>query len=357
MYLAQASQNRIKFNSIIPHREEIMKLATLRNGAPDGQLAIISKDLTRYTQASAIALTLQSALDQWDHVLPQLQTLSDRLNAGDIAGKTFDASMAMAPLPRAFQWIDASAYMSHLERVRSATGSKDDELQAERPIMYQGGSDTFLAAHDDIVVPSDDLAVDFEAEVAVILGPVAMGSTQEEVGNSVRLITICNDVSLRRLVADDLQGGFGFFHAKPSSSFGPIVMTPDEFGGNWDGKKLSGKLQSRVNGVMIGQPRTEVDMLFDFPRLIAEAARTRNLGAGTILGSGTVANTHDEVLPIGTDGIGFSCIVEARTAEKQKSEHAVTPFLKEGDEVAIRFVADDGSAPLGEIKQIVQIKA
>jgi fumarylacetoacetate (FAA) hydrolase len=357
MYLAQASQNRIKFNSIILHREEIMKLATLRNGAPDGQLAIISQDLTRFTQASAIALTLQSALDQWDQVLPDLQALSDQLNAGHIAGKPFDASMAMAPLPRAFQWIDASAYMSHLERVRSATGSKDAELQDDRPIMYQGGSDTLLGAHDDVVVPADDLAVDFEAELAVILGPVAMGATAEAAASAIRLITICNDVSLRRLVADDLQGGFGFFHAKPSSSFGPIVATPDEFGAAWDGKKLSGKLQSRINSVLVGQPRTEVDMLFDFPRLISEAARTRNLGAGTILGSGTVANTHVEVLPIGSDGIGFSCIVEARTAEKQKSEKAVTPFLKEGDEVAIRFVADDGSTPLGEIKQIIQIKA
>jgi len=330
-----------------------MKLATLRNGAPDGQLGVVSKDLTRFTQASAIALTLQSALDQWDDVLPKLQALSEQLNSGDIAGKPFDASMAMAPLPRAFQWIDASAYMSHLERVRSATGSKDAELQADRPIMYQGGSDTLLAAHDDIVVPSDELAVDFEAELALILGPVSMGARADQLSNTIRLITICNDVSLRRLVADDLQGGFGFYHAKPSTSFGPIVATPDEFGDAWDGKKLTGKMQSRVNGIMVGQPRTEVDMLFDFPTLIAEAARTRNLGAGTILGSGTVANTHDEVLPIGNDGIGFSCIVEARTAEKQKNEKAVTPFLKKGDEIAIRFVADDGSIPLGEIKQTI----
>jgi len=332
-----------------------MKLATLRNGAPDGQLAIVSKDLSRFTQASAIAPTLQVALDQWDDVLPSLNALSDQLNSGDIAGKPFDASMAMAPLPRAFQWIDASAYMSHLERVRSASGSKDAELQEDRPIMYQGGSDTLFAAHDDVVVPSDELAVDFEAELAVILGPVAMGSDAEDLSDAVRLFTICNDVSLRRLVKDDLQGGFGFFHAKPSSSFGPIVATPDEFGDAWDGHKLKGKLQSRVNGVMLGQPRTEVDMLFDFPRLIAEAARTRNLGTGTILGSGTVANTHDEVLPIGADGIGFSCIVEARTAEKLKSEKAVTPFLRAGDEISIQFVADDGTRPLGEIKQSLHL--
>lgn len=332
-----------------------MKLATLRNGAPDGQLAVVSKDLSRFTQASAIAPTLQAALDNWDEVVPQLQKLSDQLNAGDISGKPFDASAAMAPLPRAFQWIDASAYMSHLERVRSEKGSKDAELQADRPIMYQGGSDTLLAAHDDVVVPSDGLAVDFEAELAVILGPVKMGSAPEDVAQAVRLVTICNDVSLRRLVADDLQGGFGFFHAKPSTSFGPVVATPDEFGDAWNGKKLSGKLQSRVNGVMVGQPRTEVDMLFDFTQLISEAARTRNLGAGTILGSGTVANTHDEILPIGSDGIGFSCIVEARTAEKQKSEKAVTPFLKAGDEVSIQFVSDDGSSPLGEIKQEIEI--
>ncbi len=334
-----------------------MKLATLRNGAPDGQLAVVSKDLKRFTQASAIAPTLQAALDDWDVIKPELEKLSDQLNAEYIAGKPFDAAHAMAPLPRAFQWIDASAYMSHLERVRSAHGSKDAELQEQRPIMYQGGSDTLLAAHDDIVVTDDSLAVDLEAEVAVILGPVKMGAQPEGLGDAVRLITICNDVSLRRLVAADLQEGFGFFHAKPSTSFGPVVATPDEFGDAWDGKKLSGKLRSKVNGSLLGQPRTEVDMLFDYAQLIAEAARTRNLGAGTILGSGTVANTHDEILPIGSNGIGFSCIVEARTAEKAKNEKASTPFLVDGDRVQIEFVADDGSTPLGEIDQHVRKRA
>ncbi|MGJ8528370.1 fumarylacetoacetate hydrolase family protein [Maritalea sp.] len=332
-----------------------MKLATLRNGTIDGQLAIVSTDLSRFTQASAIAPTLQDALDRWDEVSTPLSALSVKLNKGDISGKPFDASMTMSPLPRAYQWIDASAYMSHLERVRTAVGSKDAELQTARPIMYQGGSDTLLGAHDDIVVPDDELAVDFEAELAVILGPVSMGANAEEAEQAIRLITICNDVSLRRLVADDLQGGFGFFHAKPSSSFGPIVATPDEFGAAWDGKKLTGKLQSRVNGVLYGQPSTHIDMLFDFPQLIAEAARTRNLSAGTILGSGTVANTHDEILPIGSDGIGFSCIVEARTAEKAKNEKATTPFLKQSDKVAIRFLAEDGTFPIGEISQTVTV--
>jgi fumarylacetoacetate (FAA) hydrolase len=331
-----------------------MKLATLRNGAPDGQLAVISKDLTRFTQASSIAPTLQAALDDWENISPLLEELSNKLNQKDIAGKPFDFADAMAPLPRAYQWIDASAYMSHLERVRSAHGSKDADLQNRRPIMYQGGSDTLLAATDNIVVTDENLAIDFEAELAVILSPVPMGVSEEEASSAIRLFTICNDVSLRRLVADDLQQGFGFFHAKPSSSFGPIVATPDEFGDAWDGKKLSGRLRSKVNGSLMGQPRTEVDMLFDFPRLIAEAARTRNLGAGTILGSGTVANTHDELLPIGSDGIGFSCIVEARTAEKEKNEKATTPFLKFGDRVQIEFISDDGASPLGEINQIVQ---
>jgi len=331
-----------------------MKLATLRNGSPDGQLAVVSKDLSRFTQASSIAPTLQAALDSWDDVLSSLQGLSDKLNSGDIGGKPFESSMAMAPLPRAFQWIDASAYMSHLERVRSAKGSKDDELQTGRPIMYQGGSDSLIGATDDVVVPSSDLAVDFESEIAVFLGPVAMGADQEQAAAAIRLVSICNDVSLRRLVADDLQGGFGFFHAKPSSSFGPVVATLDEFGDNWDGERLSGRLQSRVNGLLMGQPRTEVDMLFSFPRLIVEAALTRDLGCGTILGSGTVANTHDEILPIGSDGIGFSCIVEARTAEKAKNEKATTSFLKNDDTVSIRFIAEDGTFPLGEISQTIK---
>lgn len=331
-----------------------MKLATLRNGTLDGQLAVVSRDLTRFTQASSIAPTLQYALDQWDEVAPELQILSDKLNSRDIIGKPFEFSDAMAPLPRAFQWIDASAYMSHLERVRSAHGSKDAELQERRPIMYQGGSDTLLSATDNIVVSDENLAIDYEAELAVMLSPVKMGASDEEAQSAIRLFTICNDVSLRRLVADDLQEGFGFFHSKPSTSFGPVVATPDELGVAWDGRKLSGRMRSKVNGVLYGQPRTEVDMLFDFPRLIAEAARARNLGAGTILGSGTVANTHDEVLPISSEGIGFSCIVEARTAEKAKTEHATTPFLKFGDRVQIEFLADDGTSPLGSINQLVQ---
>lgn len=331
-----------------------MKLATLDNGTRDGQLAIVSKDLKRCTSASAIAPNLQSALDNWEEVYVALEDLSHKLNHGDIAGKSFEPHLALAPLPRAYQWIDASAYLPHLQRVRAAKGSLQDP-QEEKPIMYQGGSDHLLGAEDDIEVAGDDLALDYEAEIAIILGDVPINPTDDEARNAVRLVTQCNDVSLRRLVAGDLQDGFGFFHSKPASAFGPVVVTPDELAANWQAGRVAGRLQSRVNGLLYGQPRTEKEMVFDFYQLIKAAAQTRQLRAGTILGGGTVANTHDEILPISSDGTGFSCIVEARMAEKAADTEQRTPFLKQGDQVSIQFVTDEGDAPFGEIKQKVSL--
>lgn len=332
-----------------------MKLATLRNGRPDGHLVVLSADLAHYVSAGRIAPSLQAALDDWATTAPALADLAQKLESGAIAGQPFDAAQALAPLPRAYQWIDGAGYLSHLERVRSLKGSKDAELQSERPLLYQGGSDSLVAPTAPILVPDPDLALDFEAEIAVITGPVPMQATREEAGAAIRLITICNDVSLRRLVLDDLQNGFGFFHAKPATSFAPVVATPESLGGAWRDNRLHLQLRVEVNGTLFGQPNAGTDMHFDFADLIVEATRTRSLAAGTIIGGGAVSNRHDESLPIKRDGIGFACIAEARTVEKLKYGRARTPFLKPGDSVRIAALDAGGRAVFGAIDQQVAL--
>lgn len=330
-----------------------MKLATLRASRPDGQLVVVSNDLSRCVSAGRIAPSLQAALDDWDRLSPALAELARQLDKGEIAGQSFEPSTALAPLPRAYQWIDGAGYMGHLERVRSLKGSKDEELQSVRPLIYQGGSDSLSAAHDPIVVPGEDLALDFEVEVAVIIGAVPMRPSREQAAAAIRLVTICNDVSLRRLVADDLQNGFGFFHSKPSTSFAPVIVTPETLGDRWRDNRLQLPVRVEVNGTLYGQPNAGVDVHFDFVDLIVEAARTRHLGNGTIIGSGTIANHHDATLPIKEDGIGFGCIAEARTAEKAKFGRARTPFLKQGDRVRIFAVGQGGKSVFGDIDQAV----
>lgn len=330
-----------------------MKLATLRANRPDGQLVVVSHDLSRCVSAGRIAPSLQAALDDWERHAPALAALSSQLDKGEISGQLFEPTAALAPLPRAFQWIDGAGYMGHLERVRSLKGSKDEELQSTRPLLYQGGSDSLSAASDPIVVPEDDLALDFEAEVAVIIGAVPMRPSRDQAAAAIRLITICNDVSLRRLVADDLQNGFGFFHSKPATSFAPVVVTPDSLGDRWQNNRLHLPVRVEVNGTLYGQPNAGVDVHFDLVDLIVEAARTRQLGAGTIIGSGTIANHHDATLPIKEDGIGFGCIAEARTAEKAKFGRARTPFLKPGDRVRIAAMGTGGRSVFGDIDQRV----
>jgi fumarylacetoacetate (FAA) hydrolase len=332
-----------------------MKLATLKNGRPDGQLVVVSRNLTHYVSAGRIASTLQAALDNWATAQPALEELSGALNAGRIAAQPFDPGLAMAPLPRAYQWIDGAGYLIHLERVRGLKGSKDAELQSLRPLLYQGGSDSLSGPTDPILVPAEDLAIDFEAEVAVILGPVPMRPSRATAAAAIRLVTVCNDVSLRQLVADDLQQGFGFFHAKPSTAFAAVVATLDEVAPHWSKEKLGLRIQSSVNGRLYGQPNAGIDMQFDFADLIVAAAQTRQLGTGTILGSGTVANRHEETLPIRRDGIGFACIAEARTVEKAKYGRARTPFLKAGDQVRIAAVDAEERPVFGVIDQTVTI--
>ncbi|SMQ61442.1 fumarylacetoacetate (FAA) hydrolase [Devosia lucknowensis] len=332
-----------------------MKLATLRTARPDGQLVVVSADLARCVSAGRVVPTLQAALDDWDRAAPALAELSAQLDAGAIAAQPFDPASAHAPLPRAYQWIDGAAYMSHLERVRSLKGSRDAELQSIRPLLYQGGSDSLSGPTASLVVPSDELAVDFEAEVGVIIGPVPMGAGRDTAARAIRLVTVLNDVSLRRLVAEDLQNGFGFFHAKPSTSFAPVAVTVDELGSAWSENRLHLPIRISVNGTLYGQPNAGIGMHFDFADLIVEAARTRNLAGGTIIGGGTVSNTHDQTLPIRADGIGFACIAEARTAEKAKYGRARTPFLKAGDKVRIGAVGRDGRSVFGDIDQTVTI--
>lgn len=332
-----------------------MKLASLRNGRPDGHLVIVSRDLSRFASAGRIASSLQDALDEWERCEPILRAVSEQLNNGEIAGMPFEPREAVAPLPRAFQWIDGAGYMIHLDRVRSLKGSKDAELQDSRPLMYQGASDSFLASAAPIVVPEEDLATDFEAEVVVVTGHVPMRPDKQQASEAIRLIGICNDVSLRRLVADDLQNGFGFFHAKPATSFAPVFVTLDELGGAWRDNRLHLKVRIHVNESLYGQPNAGTDMRFDFADLIVAAAQTRELGTGTIIGSGTIANAHDGILPIKGDNPGFGCIAEARTVEKIKLGKARTPFLRIGDRVRINAVDADGHSVFGAIDQEVAL--
>jgi fumarylacetoacetate (FAA) hydrolase len=332
-----------------------MKLATLRNGRPDGQLVVVSTDLARCVSAGRIAPHLQAALDNWEVARPALEELSAAVNAGSIAAQAFDPALAMAPLPRAYQWIDGAGYLSHLERVRSLKGSKDEELQSIRPLFYQGASDQLAGARDPLVVTDDDLALDFEAEVAIILGPVPMRPSRAAAIASIRLITVCNDVSLRKLVAGDLEQGFGFFHAKPATSFAPVVATLDELRTNWRDEKLHLPVRVTINNMLFGQPDAGVDMSFDFADLIVAAAQTRALGNGTILGSGTISNRHDETPPIRREGIGFACIAEARTVEKMKYGRARTPFLKSGDRIRIAAIDQNEQAVFGTIDQLVAL--
>ena len=332
-----------------------MKLATLRNGRPDGQLVVVSSDLASYVSAGRIAPTLQAAIDTWPEVEPALQRLSIQLNEKAIATQPFDPALALAPLPRAYQFIDGAGYLGHLERVRSVKGKAETEPPSQKPLLYQGASDSLSAATAPILVPADDLAIDYEAEVFVIVGAVPMRPTREQAAAAIRLVGVLNDVSLRRLVADDLQQGFGFFHAKPSTGFAPAVSTPAGLGEAWANNRLQLRVQSSVNGKLYGQPNAGLEVKFDFVDLIVGAAQTRQLGAGTIMGSGTIANRHDDALPLTRDGIGFASIAEARTLEKLKYGRARTPFLKVGDRVKIAAVDAEERPVFGIIDQTVTL--
>lgn len=332
-----------------------MKLASLRDGTRDGRLLVVSRDLTQAVLAPYA--TLQAALDDWDEAEPQLQMASEALATGRMDDAfPFDPAACESPLPRAYQWADGSAYVNHVELVRRARGAELPESFWTDPLMYQGGSDGFLGPRDAIEIFDRGWGADFEAEIAVVTDDVAMGSSPDAAAERIRLLMLVNDVSLRNLIPGELAKGFGFFQSKPASSFSPVAVTPDELGSAWDGRKLEGELCSTLNGELFGCPQTGDDMTFDFPQLVAHAARTRGLCAGSIIGSGTISNRGEDGgpgKPVADGGRGYSCIAERRMLDKIETGEFRTPFLKDGDTVGIDMLDDDGQSIFGAIKQTV----
>ena len=323
-----------------------MKLASLKSGR-DGELILVSRDLTRAVRTSGIARTMQEALDHWKKIAPLLKPLYDLLNAGRAEGQfAFDASKCAAPLPRAYQWADGSAYVTHVELVRKARNAEMPPSFWTDPLMYQGGSDSFIGPQDPIEVADPAFGIDLEAEVAVITTDVPMGATSEIAAQHIQLIMLVNDVSLRNLIPNELAKGFGFFQSKPASAFSPVAVTPDELGAAWKDGKVHLPLLSHINGQFFGKPNAGVDMTFNFPQLIAHAAKTRHLGAGTIIGSGTVANKN-------TAEVGSSCLAEKRCLEMIATGAATTSFLQFGDTVRIEMLDEKGVSIFGAIEQKV----
>lgn len=323
-----------------------MKLGSLKHGR-DGALIVVSRDLERAVSAGAIAPTMQAALDDWAALAPRLAALYERLNAGAAEGAfAFRAGAMAAPLPRAYQWADGSAYVNHVELVRKARGAEMPANLWSDPLMYQGGSDLMLGPTDDIVAASEDWGIDFESEVAVVTDDVPMGVGKENAGAHIKLVMLVNDVSLRNLIPAELGKGFGFFHGKPHTAFSPAAVTPDELGGAWDGAKVHLPLVTHLNGALFGRPNAGVDMTFDFPTLISHAAHTRFLGAGTIVGSGTVSNRDRSA--------GSSCLAERRTIETIEEGKPRTPFMRFGDTVRIEMFDAAGNSIFGAIEQRVR---
>ncbi|MDQ6916852.1 MAG: fumarylacetoacetate hydrolase family protein [Pseudomonadota bacterium] len=335
-----------------------MKLATLKDGTRDGTLVLVSRDLSRAVAVPDIAPSLQAALDAWDAAAPRLEKVYAELNDGNPARAiAFDPWQAHSPLPRAYQWADGSAYVNHVELVRKARGATMPPEFWTDPLMYQGGSDGFLGPMDDIVFADESWGIDFEAEVAVVTADVPMGAPAH-LKSQVRLLMLVNDVSLRNLIPAELAKGFGFFQGKPASSFAPVAVTPDELGAAWRDGKLHLPLLTHLNGALFGRPDAGVDMTFDFAQLIAHAARTRSLGAGTIIGSGTVSNKQDggPGRPVASGGAGYSCIAEQRTVETILAGKPTTPFLRDGDRVRIEMLDASGHSIFGAIEQTVRLR-
>ncbi len=324
-----------------------MKLATLKNDTRDGVLVVVNKHLTKAVYVSNIASTLQQAIEQWSSVENQLNEIYHALNEGEVANSfAFDEHQCHSPLPRAYQWADGSAYVRHVELVRKARGAEMPENFWTDPLMYQGGSDAFIGPKDDILVTSEEYGIDFEAEIAVITNDVPMAIEEEAAGQHIKLLMLVNDVSLRNLIPNEIGKGFGFFQSKPASSFSPVAVTPDELGDVWKNNKLNLPLLSELNGKNFGHPNAGNDMTFSFARLIAHAAKTRELRAGAIIGSGTISN--------GGDDVGSSCIAERRMLEIIESGKPKTPFMKFGDSIRIEMKDKDGASIFGAIDQTVK---
>jgi fumarylacetoacetate (FAA) hydrolase len=333
-----------------------MKLATLRDGSRDGRLVVVSRDITRCSDVRHIAPTLQYALDNWEKVAPHLDLVARGLEAGGQPVERFHERDALSPLPRAFQWADGSAYVNHVDLVRRARGAEMPPEFWTDPLMYQGGSDSFLAPREPIRARDEAEGIDFEGEVAVITSDVPQGADEAVALAAIRLVMLANDVTLRNRVPAELAKGFGFFQSKPSSAFSPVAVTPDELGERWQGGRLHGTLMVDLNGQPFGRAETGKDMTFDFGTLIAHAARTRPLGAGTIIGSGTVSNRDPDGgpgRPVAEGGQGYSCIAEQRVVEGLRTGTAQTPFLRFGDVVRIEMRDAHNHSIFGAIEQTV----
>jgi fumarylacetoacetate (FAA) hydrolase len=333
-----------------------MKLATYKDGSRDGQLVVVSKDLGTAHYATGIASRLQQALDDWGFMSPQLQDMYDALNQGRARHAfPFDPKQCMAPLPRAYQWADGSAYINHVELVRKARNAEVPESFYTDPLIYQGGSDDFLGPCDPVRVPSEAMGIDFEAEIAVITGDVPMGATPEQALDGIRLVMLANDVSLRNLIPAELAKGFGFFQSKPATAFSPVAVTLDEFSQQgesaWDKGRLHLTLQSTWNGRKVGLCDAGPEMTFHFGQLIAHICKTRNVRAGSIVGSGTVSNKGVEVKGKMERPKGYSCIAEKRCIETIQDGQPSTEFMKFGDTIRIEMKGRDGNSIFGAIEQ------
>jgi len=329
-----------------------MKLATYKDGSRDGQLVVVSRDLTTAHYATAIAGTLQQVLDDWNFLAPQLQDLYQTLNQGKARHAfPFEPQRCMAPLPRAYQWADGSAYINHVELVRAARGSQVPESFYTDPLMYQGGSDDFIGPCDPVICPDEAFGIDFEAEIAVVTGDVGMGSNPEQALDGIRLLMLVNDVSLRNLIPDELAKGFGFFQSKPATAFSPVAVTTDELGAAWDGGRVHLTLQSTWNERKVGMCEAGPDMTFHFGQLIAHICKTRNVRAGSIVGSGTVSNRGTEENGRKIWPKGYSCIAEKRAIETIVDGKPSTEFMKFGDTLRIEMKGKDGQSVFGAIDQ------
>jgi fumarylacetoacetate (FAA) hydrolase len=334
-----------------------MKLASLKSGR-DGHLVVVSNDLAWYADASHLVPRLQAALDDWDRMAPYLEVLARDLEHAAIPRERFHEHDAAAPLPRAYQWADGSAYVNHVELVRKARGAELPESFWTDPLMYQGGSDDLMGARDPILLKDEAWGCDLEAEIVVVTGDVPQGVTPEEARSYIRLVGLVNDVSLRNLIPDELAKGFGFVQSKPASAFSPVFVTPDALGDYWKDGKLHRKLLVDLNGEPFGRAVASDDCTFDFGVLIAHLAKTRRVRAGSIIGSGTVSNRDSDGgpgRPVSEGGLGYSCIAEVRMVEKITTGEMKTPFLKHGDTVRIDVHDDKEHTIFGAIEQVVQV--
>ena len=324
-----------------------MKLASIDNNTRDGQLVVVNKELTKAVKVPEIAETMQSALDNWNETQNKLQTVYEDLNSDKLPNVLdFSSLKVMAPIPRAYHWADGSAYVTHVELVRKARNAELPESFWTDPLMYMGASDAFIGANDDIEIEKEDWGIDFESEVAVITDDVPAGLNPEEALKHIKLITIINDVSLRNLIPNELSKQFGFYQSKPWTSFAPVVVTPDELEDSWKDGKVHLPLNSTLNGKLIGSPNAGIDMTFHFGQLIAHAAKTRSLMAGTVIGSGTVANQGSLK--------GASCLAEVRCLEVIKDGKPSTPFMSFGDRIEIEMKDKEGQSIFGKINQVVK---